>query len=1382
MGKATEDAEGVKSKIVAASRAPLIITLVVITFVGGAYYAFYRSQVEYYTGRNLRLVSTLTAQINGRVGMYSRFFREGILKPDVNRSRAGRDASSPQAEAVGERIRRGLKESGRGWALHLQDEKGVEATVPLDDVLRPIFARRVGAAFDMVLVADGAGNIVYSVRTPPRASSLLTNEDEPLDDEEKEVSARTVAMTGPANRPEAIRSANRTAAMIRSAKRARKERESGSALVITQLSAMSERKGWREYTSLNPASLLVATEQLRVRLGDAEYLLFTQPYVFASKSESLSARAQPWIVCGLVAAPRFRYDVSAVSASIVLTAVGIALLALCCWPFLRIALIHPNQELTITDVALIVICTAVGAAVLALGMLDVFAYRTLAAKADKQLQEFGETVVTDFGDNVQRAMTVLSLAQKVTQPLLPADEKPEKISRSLPELTPEIIGKYPYIDSIAWIDGTGKQHVRFAADNTEPLSDVGQRQYFRDAAHDRTWKVKDQRYVLEWVRSRATGEVRAVLAKTTGDPKLPVIALATDLIDVTYAVRPPGVELAIIDETGEVVYHSDNERIGFENFYTETDRNRDLRSAVLARRASTVRASYWGEDKSMYVSPLTGSQWTLVAYRAARLTRVLNVEAALLTIVLLMICAAPYLLLYIFAFIALPRYRAPSIWPDEARRGDYLRLCIIYLGLLLLFGLTTFVLTPWSSFYAVMMIPAIAILSTYLVLHRVGTPRRFAIATALWIGANAILFSVLLRYGSWVAKAVLLGVAVAVAALTAMLMSTSGGRRLVLFVLSRVQLGYTTLYRVCGVLILVLCAALPVAAFFNISRHVQSELLVKYGQLRAAADLEHRIDRIETLNVQDSTPDVYYDVLGTDNRETIFGNPWVLQPASPTWPARRSREPVACDPPTDPTETTNWTVPQGAANLLPSLYEDSLAIRPLFHTGTTDSLWHWCVNEESITLVRSVRFDVDVSKKLWPRQPTPTNQRIVISSPRAPVETGDGGGESVAAMLLCGIGLLVVFWYAAGFIASRVLLMDVTEPYWMARLPLSPSLGDHIFLVRRDKDAADLTGDDPMGKGLPFLDVSFENLAQTDSWNAALERLESSAAGQNVRIVDFEYGINDGAIQLKKLQWLGRLLSLPDRTVIVISTVGPAFIMSAPEPTENVPTDYLERWRALLDRFVIVTAEELELRHQEWKRRKEFRTLSQLKTGSPKSWLEKETANNPFLRRLRDELDPTIDRPHLLDEIAERAETYYAGLWATCRQDEKLLLDQLARNGLANGRNRRTLRRLIARGLVRRDPNLELFSETFRLYVLAAAQRENLVSRAHAERGASTWDSLRLPFFIIIISFLILLFATQKDLLTSTTALATALTTGLPLIMKLIGVFTEKRMGAPDRA
>src|SRR5438046_4392294 len=121
-------------------------------------------------------------------------------------------------------------------------------------------------------------------------------------------------------------------------------------------------------------------------------------------------------------------------------------------------------------------------------------------------------------------------------------------------------------------------------------------------------------------------------------------------------------------------------------------------------------------------------------------------------------------------------------------------------------------------------------------------------------------------------------------------------------------------------------------------------------------------------------------------------------------------------------------------------------------------------------------------------------------------------------MVLISLPLLAIFWYAAGFVAKRVLLIDIHEPDWLARKPISPSLGEHIFLARRDRDVNALT------KGLAFVDVSFASLDQCDNWLPVLETLDSSEAGRNVRIVDFEYGVNDGAINEKKLQWLERLL------------------------------------------------------------------------------------------------------------------------------------------------------------------------------------------------------------------------------------------------------------------
>src|SRR6185295_15872299 len=140
---------------------------------------------------------------------------------------------------------------------------------------------------------------------------------------------------------------------------------------------------------------------------------------------------------------------------------------------------------------------------------------------------------------------------------------------------------------------------------------------------------------------------------------------------------------------------------------------------------------------------------------------------------------------------------------------------------------------------------------------------------------------------------------------------------------------------------------------------------------------------------------------------------------------------------------------------------------------------------------------------------------------------------------------------------------------------------------------------------------------------------------------------------------------------------------------------------------------------------------------------------------------------------------YYGGLWASCSPDEKILLHQLAREGLMNGKDRKAVRRLLSRGLVRRGPNLRLFNDTFRLYVLNAAKQEQVPFEAHD--GASAWDTIRFPLFVVIVSVVIMIFATQKDLLNLTTGLVAALTTGLPAIVRLFGFFTERRVAAAEK-
>ena len=1260
-------------------RTPLVLSLVVIAIVVVAYLGYYRKRSAYITGRNLRLLSMVSGQIEERLALF-----------------------------------------------------GPEG---LNDAMRPLEAHRVGDIFDAVLVADSNGNIVRLVQPPPSTSSLLYREDD-SDDED--------TLTAP-------RGSTR------------------SPLLLNNVNALMEKKFRGDPAALKAAELTEETDHADVTFDGESYVLFSQP-LHAPKAFG-DGKLGHWAVCGLISTSRFKYEVMTMGASVVLLAIAVVLLAICCWPFLRIALIDPAQALTIGDVVMVAICTIVGAAVLTIAIYDAFAYRTMSRRADAELERFAERLNVDFAENVARAMRAL----KGLEPALNSVTNGQAVAPAA-----DSVKAYPYIDSVMLLDakGTPVTKIRFLGSHiaaVDQFANESDRRYFQDAKRDYTWKANGEEYVLQWVQLKTTGRTRAVVARYTGNAALPVSAMATDIIDVSHPVGPPGVGVAIIDENGTVVYHSDNQRIGFENFFAETDRNRDLRAAVLARRAGIVGGKYWGEDTSMYVRPLQSSPWTLVTFRPKRLTRVLNIEGALLTLMMLVAVALPYVIVYVVVLVALPGYRAPRLWPAATHAGDYLRIAIILIALLLLFWMNNYVLDPWSSFAGAALLPLIAIVSTYVVLHRAGAPHRFAAATALLL----ILYAVYLLFIARGKVDSLLFFSPHPRAVRIILSSLAVSVAILTFVLVRKHLAagwarkhYAALYELCGVLLLVTGVVMPVAGFFTISRHVESQLLCRYGQLRAASDLEHRIAYLEhniaPVNSGAVLGDLLYPLVKgeqkPDQPEPTSPKEWALTPA----PSNTVMEVPGklCS-----SAHADQVVPPIAAKWLPVLYEDSVAIRPLIEAKAADNLWFWCVTGREVKLVRNVRFDPPVAQKLWGG---PKPAAIVVLSD---VPQGAAPWSDHLLLLLAAVPLLAIFWYATHFIATRVLLIDLDEPKWMSHLPLSPTLGDHIFLVRRGRDIKALTGPEPAAEGT-YRDVSFAALDDGERWDEVLETLDSSDAGQNVRITDFEYGIHDGGTNDKKLRWLERLMALPDRTVIIVSTVSRAFVMTTPPPFDVAAgagvLSYYGRWRALLDRFVSVTADDLELRHEAWERQQKKDSV-RLNWTAP-TWLQRETEYDPFLRKLRDEVAGDVDRAHLIDEIGERAETYYAGLWSNLRDDEKLLLLQLARNGLANGRNRRVLRRLIARGLVRRDPNVELFSETFRRYVLEAARRENLAERLHALRPPSQWDALRVPFFVLIVAFLLLLFYTQKDLMTTTTALVTAMTTGLPMLMKLLGALTEKRM------
>ena len=181
--------------------------------------------------------------------------------------------------------------------------------------------------------------------------------------------------------------------------------------------------------------------------------------------------------------------------------------------------------------------------------------------------------------------------------------------------------------------------------------------------------------------------------------------------------------------------------------------------------------------------------------------------------------------------------------------------------------------------------------------------------------------------------------------------------------------------------------------------------------------------------------------------------------------------------------------------------------------------------------------------------------------------------------------------------------------------------------------------------------------------------------------------------------------------------------------------------------------------------------------------LSEEGRTDRFVRSICDDIRDSkayqsggLGREQILDEIDDRASTYYRRLWDNCSDDEKVVLGHVAQYGLTTAASRRIVRRLLVRRLLTKDPDLRLMNQTFRSFVLSPqAKRE--VAQLEGVAEPSTWDRLRLPFALAAISAGVFLFTTQRDMFNETVTVLTAVAAAVPTVFRAVAVVVQREAG-----
>lgn len=934
--------------------------------------------------------------------------------------------------------------------------------------------------------------------------------------------------------------------------------------------------------------------------------------------------------------------------------------------------------------------------------------------------------------------------------------------------------------------------------------------------------------VLHVMRSPNTGGTVSVLARQGSDSVASrgAAAIVPDMITVAEPVLPDGFRFAIVERDGRVVYHSTPSRSLYENFFEELDRSEVLQSTIHGDAAAHFDAHYRGRSNRFYVHPLgAGSPWSLLVFRDREMLRAISLDV-LLTWFLLF---AAFLSLLAIARVAVRAVLKPDdtswYWPDAAKAQHYdatalsLAAIAVFLAGFLAERPEPSIASPLAILAALLAAGAVVYLRLAPVTGGLGASgrrqrRRLAVMAFVVAALCAIAAVSIARQPGILALALLAAFAVALSsgqpssradtgstswawALVALAALLACGGALqdrhvamasVLAALAVLcawrgwgahRANWEISFVIIGVLFLVVAGVLPSAAFYQDAFEQGMEIFVRQAQVRHAAALDRRTDRLRqqysafddgglSARRLDEPGDVYsidlFGALADDGVELEKQNAAAGSPSAGFW-----------------ARITGDHFSLALMEYLPVYHAESVAMRHLGDRSSRAGRW------------------------FWTKAPRPG-----LSWPMLELDGGRRSGRRIVANALPPtLHLPPEFDWRKWFVVLALLVgMGFTVTFLLLRW-----LADGVFELNRVPDAR------PRGVGAPIFA------------NGALLLGESEPVMDmvNGQVVDLADPSIDGAkipslvkprptclvaCHLEERLQDIDVANLEKQSAVVVALVAepqPLLLCSRMDPLSYLrrrkqsPSDQrgnvieyqvIGRWARGVERLMRVRGglvSPLVLRAMSagfpsdaagwasWRAQTPGLTHGDW-SGQRVAELLDECSGTPRLRGIAWEIWATETPPATLEDVVTRvrdaAGAHYRAIWSLLTDEEQLTLVQVAREGFVSPKNRRTVHGLQAKGLLRWTPALRPMSESFARFVTGEITQSDLRALETAEK--SSWSTARTALVFLVMAGGLFLYLTEPQGLLKIGGLATTFAGGAAKVSEWFEKMSSAWRGSPS--
>ncbi len=1166
------------------------------------------------------------------------------------------------------------------------------------------------------------------------------------------------------------------------------------------------------------------TDVFTLEAAGASYRAFLQPFQlplpvsYQTQNPDVfeggpASKQEPLYLTGLKNETAFQSEARQFPPMVGFGLLGLLGLTLLAFPFLEVWLISPTERFKAQDILEVAVGVIILAAVTTLILVSAFCYDGLTERQSNNLEELSGVIANTLKMEANAAGAQLDGLTKVLGTCIATsgddcirktrilDPSAVSDNQSLSAVDTVSHSWYFHLEMVSWIDRNGEQVAKWSVGpQTTPLIDVADRGYFRAHAsaiespvampdRDQVWRktrADSTEWVLQSIRSNTTGKVYAQLSKPippseavhlpSGQGRTAVAAASIPLLSLVNPVLPTGYGFALITDDGEVLFHEDPRRNLRENLFDKVGNSQPLREAVQAHRDIKLTTRYRGDPHQFYSAPLADSPWTLLVF--SNLDSVRGLQGQTLTYAIGLYLGGMLLLL---PLVLMPCMALSSridfgltglfqaVWPDPHKILLYRRLVqwelgLVGVGLLLL----TLLILEVASLLSVVGLFVVGGLSIGLLCYYCSRPAPEG-------------------EGPW-------------------------------------PQDWSKNYLRSLVLLTIIVGGLLPAGVYCLLHNESAQLFIKEKQNTFAHTLAERGDQIteqyrhgslrrtpaaalkshlfpegawtDTSTFADAGPSRPYSTsLPTPSADTSdssqTGSPlategWITfdmvyasltrtwQEKNAPWdvhtPSIRSGPPtLEGDASTQPTYDL-----LGAAAFAP--WGEYLYM--LSDPASSDDTWAW--RRTGDTLV----FAMDL-----PHRPRPLEQETAIDLERAtasdrtlqiqsPVPTVaalfSGSRYQIGGGLLVFALLIGLWWTLHRYLIAQVYFLDAvpTVEAEQRRTPVTYATSSppprSLFIRRyRGPDEEQEPSTHYINSAVLRHDPDSEALAQ-----------EAEASAAEVVVVDnLHDGLREPEVAQEKLALLEALADL-DKAVELYSDVDPLSVLrtlstdaAADAPSESPPRNWavvLRDYRRYWDTPPQEDPEELPL--------DTLQPAADLDDNAQATanldCLARECRHDSYLRQnvapyLADTLAlDTLDEEQVIEQVQYQAEAHYQHLWATCSEEEKVVLYRLSTDGFASPNSRQIVEDLLRRGLLVMTPALRPMNESFRTFV--ATLHSPVVAEYNRQSQNESWRRVQTPLLLGLTAVVAFVLITQPDLAQEVGALLPTLAAGLPALLKIL--------------